>query len=128
MSSSAILLVDDDPFILESTLDRIRAALPDVTVETAARGDDALARLQLRRFNLLLTDVRMPGLDGLSLLRAARVLQPDLPILLMTSFSDIDLAQAQAAGAQGLLPKPFSAEELITAIRSGLRLDPPPSS
>ena len=48
MSPSVILLVDDDPFILESTLDRIRAVLSDVTVETAARGDDALARLQLR--------------------------------------------------------------------------------
>ena len=128
MSSPAILLVDDDPFILESTLDRIRAALPNITVETVTRGDDALARLQLRRFDLLLTDVRMPGLDGLSLLRAARALQPDLPILLMTSSSDIDLAQAQAAGAQGLLPKPFSAEELITAIRYGLRLDAPSSS
>ena len=128
MSPSVILLVDDDPFILESTLDRIRAVLSDVTVETAARGDDALARLQLRRFDLLLTDVRMPGLDGLSLLRAARALQPDLSVFLLTSFPDIDAAHAQAAGAQGLLRKPFSAEALITAIRSGLRLDPPPNS
>ena len=128
MCSPAILLVDDDPFILESTLDRIHATLPEVTVETAMRGDDTLARLQGRRFDLLLTDVRMPGLDGFTLLGAARALHPRLPVLLMTSYPDIEENQVRAAGADGLLRKPFSGEELVRAITSALGLDSPPGS
>lgn len=86
-------------------------------VRQAADGEAALARLQQERPSVLVSDIRMPGLDGIGLTRAARTLHAGLPVLLMSGFAD-EAARAAVPGLQvGFLPKPFTVKTLGERIR-----------
>ena len=108
-----VLLVDDDPgvlFTLEEALEG-RGHL----VSTARSGDEA--RLVLADIDVLVTDLVMPGLDGMGLLALARQVDPLLPVLLLTARGSERLAvAAMKAGAFDYLPKPFSIEELRISV------------
>jgi two-component system cell cycle sensor histidine kinase/response regulator CckA len=90
---------------------------------TAANGDEALdvAERVLDRLDLLLTDVRMPGMQGPQLARRLRELRPDLPVLLMSGLADeaADMLTGDTRDLR-LLPKPFSREELGKALSETL--------
>ena len=110
-----ILVVDDDAMVLESC----RRILSDagMTVETAA---DALAALGLlekgQRFDLMVTDIKMPGQDGFSLLAKVKACHPGLAVLIMTGYLVGDIRrQAQRLGAS-CLSKPFTPDELVDAV------------
>jgi nitrogen regulation protein NR(I) len=111
-----ILLIEDDPGIRD-TLHRVLAEEGhEVTVE--ARGDDGLARASGGAFNLVVTDLRMPGLDGLELVRRLHAAQPRLPIILMTAFGTTETAiEATKFGAYDYLLKPFSVPLLLELVR-----------
>ena len=91
-------------------------------VETAADGREALERLEQDGFDLLLTDQRMPNLDGLELLERVRKLSPGLPVVLMTAFGTVSTAvDAMKRGAADYLTKPFERDELLLVIEKVMR-------
>ncbi len=92
-------------------------------VEEAEDGQVALDRAQKQRFNAVVTDVNMPNMDGISLIRALRAL-PDYkftPLLMLTTESAADKkAEGKAAGATGWLVKPFNPEQLVATVQKVL--------
>ena len=113
--SGRILLVDDNDDVMNVTRTMIVAM--GLEVETASRAGEALERLISRpgRFDLLLTDVVMPGMNGVDLAREAHVAIPNLPILLMSGYND-----AANAKEYRVLRKPVPYDELYDAIRAHL--------
>jgi len=84
-------------------------------------GHEALDRLQHETFDALITDLRMPGLDGLGLLRASRALDPSRPVIVMTGHMAIDTAlQAVNQGAFHYIIKPFALSHLVELVEESL--------
>jgi two-component system response regulator HupR/HoxA len=108
-----VLVVDDDPALLETT-----AALlgDDFDVATAANADEALAALESNTFDVLCTDFRMPGMDGLSLLQTAQRRHPWLCGILVTAYADRASAVGPLPDGHLTLLKPYRTEQLVSAI------------
>src|SRR2546428_4335099 len=120
MSDPATLLVaDDDPGLresLERTLTR-----EGYRVVLASDGRAALERVQAGGVDLIVTDLRMPGLTGLELLRAAKAIRPDVDVILLTAFGTVEEAvKAMKDGAYDFLTKPFRREQLIKLVEKAL--------
>jgi DNA-binding NtrC family response regulator len=114
-----ILVADDDAVIREG-LRRILTA-EGYEVEAVSNGRTALERLEQKRFKLLVTDLKMPGMSGLDVLKAIRGCQPELPVMLITGYAAIDNAvEAMKNGATDYLAKPFSNEELISKVKNAI--------
>ena len=116
-----ILVVDDEPRMREV----VAAALDDLGYRTviADTADDALRRIGGEPVDLLLSDLRMPGMDGRELLRQARRLAPNLPVVIMTAYSSVkDAVQLVKEGAFDYVGKPFEIEELAATLDNALRL------
>ncbi len=115
----AVLLVDDERFARTIYSDYLRAAGYEVQVADSA--DGALALLRRARFDLLITDVILPGADGLELLSSAKRLDPNLGALVITALDRVDPAvRAMKSGASDYLVKPVSPEALQVAVQKCL--------
>jgi len=114
-----VLCVDDEPVILQ-----ILRRLLEVQGFDAVTNSDPLAALASfgeGMFEVVITDIHMPHMDGLSLMRALREKQPDLPVVVVTGQGTVDTAiQALREGASGMLVKPFTGEELLAEVRRAL--------
>ena len=118
--SAAIWLVEDDTTLREATLQTLElAGLSVAAFETA---DTALAAARHHLPSVLVTDVRMPGMDGLTLFNHVLALDAELPVILITGHGDISMAvQAVQRGAFDFIVKPFSTEQLIASLRRALQ-------
>jgi two-component system NtrC family response regulator len=117
----ARLLVVDDEQTQREMLERILARA-GFCVRTASDGKQALELLQADDFDLLLTDQRMPVVDGLQLLEQAQRLQPRLPVVLMTAYGTVSTAvEAMKRGAADYLTKPFDRDELLLVVDKAIR-------
>ncbi len=109
-----ILVVDDESSIrdlLSKTL-----ALAEYDVDTASDGRSALERLRLYPYDLLIADLKMPGIDGLSVIREAKRLKADLPVIIITGYSTETAAiEAVNLGVSGYLTKPFRVPQVLAA-------------
>ncbi len=117
--SAKILLVDDEADMLSTC----GAALSHEgwRVFPEQRGDAALERVKEESFDLLVADIRMPGLTGLELLKAAKSSDPSLPVIMITAFPEFDSAlEALRAGAMDFVLKPFHPADLVSRIRRAL--------
>jgi DNA-binding NtrC family response regulator len=123
---ATILLVDDDELVLR-TLQRImRLRYRD---EGVPGGDQALRRVEQGGIHAVVTDVNMPGMSGLELLKVLRERHPWLPVLVMTAkYSAEDAARAIACGAAAYLVKPMPAQALLDCVSEALALRPVPPS
>ena len=120
MPEAAILVVDDDAPI-RRMLDRTLSA-EGYAVETAADGGEALAAVERSTPDLIVLDVGMPGVDGLSISRRLRVKGLSVPVLLLTARDSVpDRVAGLDAGADDYLVKPFATEELLVRVRALLR-------
>jgi DNA-binding NtrC family response regulator len=120
MSAGRVLIVDDEPDMLENC-SRILSRQGYVCT-TAVDGGAALAMLERDRPDVLLTDFKMPGMDGLTLLQRVHELDPALPVIMITGFASIESAvTAVKEGAFDYLPKDFSLEQLRVAVERALR-------
>ncbi|HSB40917.1 MAG TPA: sigma-54 dependent transcriptional regulator [Methylomirabilota bacterium] len=120
MSAPRVLIVDDEPDMLENC-SRILSR-QGYACTTAGDGDTALTMLERDRPDVLLTDFKMPGMDGLTLLRRAHDLDPALPVIMVTGFASIEAAVAAVKeGAFDYLPKDFSVDQLRVAVERALR-------
>ena len=121
-----ILVVDDDADMLR--LLSLRLAASGYEVITADSAESALARLELARPQLVLSDVRLPGRDGLALFDEVRARHPSLPVILLTAHGTIpDAVEATARGVFTYLTKPYDAKELLDKIQQALALSAPPA-
>ncbi|SDL48735.1 nitrogen metabolism transcriptional regulator, NtrC, Fis family [Modicisalibacter muralis] len=117
MTDTARIVVVDDDRAIRWVLERALAQ-PDLEVASFERADGALESLLRQPPDVLLTDIRMPGLDGLDLLAKIRETHPDLPVIVMTAHSDLDSAVASyQGGAFEYLPKPFDVDEALALVR-----------
>jgi len=121
-----VLIVDDHAGV-RATM-RMRFSAEGWSVEEAADGDAAIVRLadgEAPGFDVVLSDLRLPGADGLAVLEAALAASPDTAVFVMTAYASIDVAvDAVRAGARHLLQKPFDFDELIARIEA--EREPPP--
>ena len=120
MSEPATLLVaDDDPGLRES-LERALTR-EGYRIVLASDGRAALERFQAGGIDLIVTDLKMPGLTGLELLRAAKAIAPDVDVILLTAFGTVEEAvKAMKDGAYDFLTKPFRREQLLKLIDKAL--------
>jgi len=116
-----ILVVDDDPDLLR--LMQIRLTAAGYAVSTAESGERALAQASVARPQLLVTDLRMGGMDGMALFESINSHNPTLPVIVLTAHGTIpDAVAAVKRGVFGYLTKPFDAKALLTEIERALTL------
>jgi putative two-component system response regulator len=114
-----VLCVDDEPVILQI----LRRLLEVQGFEPVTCGDPvaAIALFDDSSFDVVITDIHMPGMDGLALMKALRERKPELPVMVVTGHGTVDTAiQALREGASGMLVKPFTGEELLGEVRRAL--------
>jgi excisionase family DNA binding protein len=114
-----VLVVDDEASIRELLSKTL--ALAEYDVDTAPDGRTAIERLRLGQYDLLIADLKMPGLDGLSLIREAKRYKTDLPVIIITGFSTESSAiEAVNLGVAGYLTKPFRVPQVLAAAARAL--------
>jgi DNA-binding NtrC family response regulator len=114
-----ILLVDDDSSLLRSLSEALRDF--GAEVETAGSAEGALSRLSSGPVDVILTDIRMPGLDGVELLEQVRQRMPSTDVILMTAYDDMPtVVRAMRAGAFDFLVKPINLDEMEEVLRRAL--------
>ena len=120
-ASAHLLVVDDDPDLLRLLSLRLRSN--GYRVSTVDSAEAALAHVAVERPDLVLSDVRLPGRDGLALFDELRAHYPALPVILLTAHGTIpDAVAATARGVFGYLTKPFDSQALLEKIRQALTL------
>jgi two-component system response regulator GlrR len=123
-AGARLLVVDDDPDMLRLLSMRLTAAGYQVTAVTSA--ESALTQLEIEHPQLVLSDVRLPGRDGLALFDEVRKRHPTLPVILLTAHGTIpDAVEATARGVFTYLTKPYDGRELLDKIAQALALGAP---
>jgi DNA-binding NtrC family response regulator len=117
--SQAILIVDDEPEMAKLCADIARDCGYDPT--TLTQPTETLSVLERQPFDLVISDVRMPGMDGIDLIEKIRAFDPRIPIIAMTAFGSIETAvRAVRAGAVDYLPKPFQPKDIALRMERAL--------
>jgi len=115
-----ILIVDDEVAIRSSLLESLSSEGYDA--EVAESGEEALAKCHGGVFDLVITDLRLPGVSGLEILQALRNQGNCIPVIMMTAYGDVDTAvQAMRKGAYDFIPKPFKLSAMKKQVRAALR-------
>ncbi|MCD7108922.1 sigma-54 dependent transcriptional regulator [Rhizobium sp. DKSPLA3] len=114
--AATVLLVDDEEELRRSTAQALE--LQDLTVETFAAAEDVLARVGYGFAGVVVSDIRMRGMDGMTLLQRIREIDHEIPVILVTGHGDVQLAvKAMREGAYDFMEKPFSVQALAGIIR-----------
>jgi excisionase family DNA binding protein len=116
---SRILVVDDEAAIRDLLAKTL--ALAEYDVDVAPDGRSALERLRTLPYDLLITDLKMPGVDGLTVIREGRRYRPDIPVIIITGFStEASAIEAINLGVSGYLIKPFRVPKVLAAAAKAL--------
>jgi len=108
-----ILIVDDESTLVFFLKQGLQESGIQCLVDDAASGEEALTKLTYNRYDVLVTDLKMPGISGFTLLEVARSLYPDISMILMTAFGSPEVQEeAKRLKVDGYLTKPFPAAEL----------------
>jgi excisionase family DNA binding protein len=114
-----VLVVDDEESIRDLLAKTL--ALAEYDVDLAPDGRTALERLRIIPYDLLITDLKMPGVDGLTVIKEARRLKPDIPVIIITGFStEASAIEAVNLGVSGYLTKPFRVPRVLAAAAKAL--------
>ncbi len=116
---SNVWVVDDDRsirWVLQKALESV-----DISVRVFENAQEVIEQLEKRVPDVLVSDIRMPGMDGLELLSQIKETHPDLPVIIMTAYSDLDSAvSVYEGGAFEYLPKPFDVDEAVDLVQRGI--------
>ncbi len=119
MNDAKILLVDDEEELRRSTAQALE--LSGFSVETYSNGDHVLELIGYSFPGVVVSDIRMPGIDGMTLMQKIRELDPEVPVILVTGHGDVQLAvKAMREGAYDFIEKPFTPEMLMRVIRRAM--------
>lgn len=112
-----ILVIDDDTYIRDMLEEFLKGKGYDV--ETISNGHDAIEIIKTKAFDVIMVDLKMPGMSGIEILSMAKRLEPDAMVIIMTGYASLDTAiQAIRQGAYDYITKPFQLEEVCIAIRN----------
>ncbi len=118
-ADAPVLLIDDEPEVLLSSTQTLELEGFDVRAES--RAEQGLKGLSIDWPGVVITDVRMPGMDGFAMLEAVHGIDSDIPVILITGHGDVSMAlQAVRAGAYDFIEKPADPEQLIEVVRRAL--------
>ena len=114
------LLVVDDEEVIREGMRRILSA-EGYHVDTSASGRTAIEKIQEQDFDVVITDLKMPGMDGMEVLKTIKILQPEVPVVIITGYSTVDTAvEAMKNGAFDYIAKPFTSELIIDKVRKAV--------
>lgn len=117
-----VLIVDDDTALLQALPQALYLRLPDVEVDTSDSAPGALDLIRRQEYDAIVSDIKMPGMDGLALLAKIQELRPSTPTLLITGHGDHNLAiQALRGGAYDFIQKPIDRDYFIAALRRAIQ-------
>jgi len=120
-AGNVIFFVDDEPAVRKAVKQTL-AQLEDCDVRCFQSAEECLGHLEKKRCSLLITDVNMPGMDGIGLLERVKRIRPQLPVLLITGYGDIPMAvKAVKAGAKEFIEKPFDESSFVATVKSVLQ-------
>jgi len=115
MTALTVLIVDDEPLMRLSMIDALEAV--GHTVQAAASGTEGVELVAQRTFDLIITDLRLPGADGLAVLKAAKDVRPQTEVVVITAHGSVETAVgAMKLGAFDYITKPFQMEELLLIV------------
>jgi two-component system nitrogen regulation response regulator GlnG len=118
-SKSVVWIVDDDRSIRWVLQKAVEAA--DISVRVFESADAVISELEGSSPDVLVSDIRMPGMDGLQMLSQVKESHPDLPVIIMTAYSDLDSAvSVYEGGAFEYLPKPFDVDDALELIQRAI--------
>ena len=117
-----VLVVDDDTALLEALPQALSLRLTAIKVDTSDSALNALALIQEHDYDAIVSDIKMPGMDGLALLQKIQELRPDTPTLLITGHGEHDLAvQALRGGAYDFIQKPIDRDYMVAALNRAIQ-------
>jgi DNA-binding NtrC family response regulator len=123
LTMKSILVVDDEAVVREG-IKRVLAGTGDFRVETCSSGHLALERMLDETFDLVITDLKMPGMSGMEVLQTLKAIHPGVPVVMITGYAMVSTAvEAMKCGAADYLPKPFKPQELTEKIRAALQAE-----
>jgi DNA-binding NtrC family response regulator len=118
-----VLIVDDDPALLEALPEALRLRMDPIDVDVCDSAAAALERIEARDYDAIVTDIKMPGMDGLALLALIRERRPATPTLLITGHGEDDLAaRALEGGAYDYISKPIDRDRFIESLQGAIRM------
>jgi DNA-binding NtrC family response regulator len=121
METAKILLVDDDPALLQALPLTVSLRMSNVQVHTAASASQALKLLQQHEYHAIISDIKMPDMDGFDLLALTSQQYPEIPVLLITGHGQHDLAiRALRGGAYDYILKPIDRDDLVASLYRAL--------
>ena len=119
---NSVMVIDDEKIV--GDMARLALEQDGFEVETFLSGEPALARLQQRSFDVVVTDLKMKGIDGMEVLRTVRSLYPATKVIMITAFANLDTAiEALRGDVHDFFPKPIKIKELKASIRRALGED-----
>src|SRR5439155_13162294 len=122
MTALRVLVIDDDPTLLQALPEALRIRMTGVTVDTAESAAAALDRIAAREYDAIITDIKMPGMNGIALLAQIRTRHPDMPILMITGHGEQPLAiQALRCGAYDFIQKPIDRDYFVESLGRAIR-------
>ncbi len=117
-----VLIVDDDPALLQALPQTLRLRMGGVVVETADSAASALEHIGAKEYDAIVTDIKMPGMDGLALLAEIRARRPDTPTLIITGHGENELVvHALRGGACDFIQKPIDRDYFVAALYRAIR-------
>jgi DNA-binding NtrC family response regulator len=120
-ASAHILIVDDDPALLEALPEALRLRVEGIEVDTCESASAALERIEHTDYDVIVTDIKMPGMDGLALLSTIKARRPAIPTLLITGHGERDLAvRALRGGAYDYITKPIDRDDFILSLEQAI--------
>ncbi|NVN93175.1 MAG: sigma-54-dependent Fis family transcriptional regulator [Desulfuromonadales bacterium] len=121
MEPMKILIVDDET-VIRDALKRILDNQQRFFVDTCSSGYGAIELLHKQDFDLIVTDLKMPGMSGLEVLKAVKALQPNVPVIIITGYATVDTAvEAMKNGAFDYLSKPFAPDQFLEKVEEALK-------
>lgn len=122
MSKLRVIIIDDDTALLQALPQSIALRMQGLQIDTSDSGFKALQMVQQYPYEAVVSDIKMPGMDGISLIQQLKILRPDIPILLITGHGERDLAiQALRAGAYDFIQKPIDRDYFISSLQRAIQ-------
>jgi len=120
---SHLLIVDDDRILVDALRELLSRRFPGSAIETCTSAEQSTELIASKDYDVVISDIRMPGTDGLQLLEKAHELRPTTPIVLVTGLGDYDLAvKALRGGAFDFITKPVDTDYLAASVARALRV------